>query len=105
MDDLGGLDFEKGCYVGQEVVSRMQHRGTARKRLVKVLAETALPAPGTRILAEGKTLGSLGAVAGATGLAILRLDRLHDAVSDGLPVMAADCPITVEKPAYARFDL
>ena len=45
MDQFGGVDFKKGCYVGQEVVSRMQHRGTARKRIVKISAENSLPKP------------------------------------------------------------
>src|SRR3954467_6546291 len=50
MDRLQGVDFEKGCYVGQEVVSRMQHRGTARTRTVKVVLDGPSPEPGTDIL-------------------------------------------------------
>ncbi|MGO7223683.1 folate-binding protein, partial [Rhizobium ruizarguesonis] len=49
MDFNGGISFRKGCYVGQEVVSRMQHRGTARRRVVTVSAATALPETGTEI--------------------------------------------------------
>ena len=57
MDRLHGVDFDKGCYVGQEVVSRMQHRGTARKRIVKVLGDAALPGPGTPIVAGTTPIG------------------------------------------------
>ncbi|MGO7800677.1 folate-binding protein, partial [Rhizobium ruizarguesonis] len=70
MDFNGVLSFRKGCYVGQEVVSRMQHRGTARRRVVTVSAATALPATETEITAAGKPLGTLGSVAGCRGLAL-----------------------------------
>ena len=60
MDQLGGVDFAKGCYVGQEVVSRMEHRGTARRRFVIARATGALPAAGTEVTAGGKPLGTLG---------------------------------------------
>ena len=49
MDRLHGVDFDKGCYVGQEVVSRMQHRGTARTRTVRILLEGAAPEPGAAV--------------------------------------------------------
>ncbi|MGO7162640.1 folate-binding protein YgfZ, partial [Rhizobium johnstonii] len=62
MDFNGGLSFRKGCYVGQEVVSRMQHRGTARRRVVTVSAATDLPGTGTEITAAGKPVGTLGSV-------------------------------------------
>src|SRR5690606_25391943 len=72
LDQTGGIGFQKGCYVGQEVVSRMQHRGTARRRVLIASGESALPAPGTEIVAGGKALGTLGSVVGAQGLAIVR---------------------------------
>ncbi len=76
MDFNGGLSFRKGCYVGQEVVSRMQHRGTARRRVVTVSAATTLPETGTEITAYGgKPVGTLGSVEGGSGLAIVRIDR------------------------------
>ncbi len=95
-DQTGGVDFRKGCYVGQEVVSRMQHRGTARRRPVVVTpVEGALPASGTEILADGKPAGILGTVTadGHTALAIVRLDRIADAVASGAPVAAGETPI------------
>ena len=64
MDRLHGVDFDKGCYVGQEVVSRMQHRGTARTRTVRIVLEDFSPEPGTTILAGDKAVGTMGATAG-----------------------------------------
>lgn len=104
-DDLGGIDFEKGCYVGQEVVSRMKHRGTARKRLVHVEAEGNMPEPGTAVTIEGKSIGTLGAVAGTQGLAILRLDHVADALKNGGQIMAGGHAVTVQLPDYASFAL
>ena len=65
MDRLHGVDFDKGCYVGQEVVSRMQHRGTARTRTVRVVLDGPAPAPGKAILAGDKSLGTMGSSAEA----------------------------------------
>ncbi|GJE27057.1 CAF17-like 4Fe-4S cluster assembly/insertion protein YgfZ [Methylobacterium organophilum] len=104
MDQLGGVDFRKGCYVGQEVVSRMQHRGTARTRILPlVYREGAAPAFGSEVTAGGKSLGSTGSGAGARGLAAIRLDRLADALAAGETVRAGGLLAAVEKPAFARF--
>ncbi|MGH6866906.1 MAG: YgfZ/GcvT domain-containing protein [Methyloceanibacter sp.] len=104
-DQLNGVDFEKGCFVGQEVVSRMQHRGTARKRVVPVEGNGPLPAPGTGVEAGGRPLGALGSVSGASGLALLRLDRAGDAIARGTPLKAGDVTLTLRRPAFARFDV
>ena len=73
---LGGVDFRKGCYVGQEIVARMKHRQDLRRKLLRVSVDGPAPAPGTEVVdAEGKPAGTLGAVAGGEGLAHLRLDR------------------------------
>ena len=64
MDRLHGVDFDKGCYVGQEVVSRMQHRGTARTRTVRVILEDFSPEAGTAVLAGDKPVGTMGSTAG-----------------------------------------
>nr|WP_321462747.1 folate-binding protein [uncultured Cohaesibacter sp.] len=105
MDFLGGLDFAKGCYVGQEVVSRMHHRGTARKRLVRIEADTALPESGTSIMAGGKPVGAIGAVLDKRALAIVRLDRVADALKEGLSLTSGDTPVRVILPDYADFTL
>jgi tRNA-modifying protein YgfZ len=103
MDQLGGVDFRKGCYVGQEVVSRMQHRGTARTRILAAAYPEGVPEPGTEITAGGKVLGTTGSVAGERGLALVRLDRLADARAAGETPRAGGHPVRLERPAYASF--
>lgn len=100
LDKNGGLSFKKGCYVGQEVVSRMQHRGTARRRVAQVTAQAPLPATGTDITAGGKPVGTLGSVFGNQALAIVRIDRVGDAVASGVPLLAGDVPVTITLPAW-----
>lgn len=100
LDLNGGLSFRKGCYVGQEVVSRMQHRGTARRRPVLVTGESALPASGTDLMAGGKPVGTLGSVSGTRGLAIVRIDRAADAMNSGTPITADGVVVTLALPAW-----
>ncbi|KDR90402.1 aminomethyltransferase [Agrobacterium sp. TS43] len=101
MDVNDGVSFKKGCFVGQEVVSRMKHRGTARRRVVTVSAEGALPASGTEITADGKPVGALGTVCGNRSLAIVRIDRIADALASGTPLLAETVPVTVALPAWS----
>ena len=103
LDETGGVGFKKGCYVGQEVVSRMQHRGTARRRVLIVQAGLPLPAAGTELTVEGRPVGTLGSNAGTIGLAIARIDRVKAALDAGQPIMAGDVPVTVTIPAWAKF--
>ena len=79
MDLFNGVDFHKGCYVGQEVVSRMKHRGEARKRVVRVRLAGAAPAPGTPVTDGALAVGALGAAAGDEALALLKIDRAAEA--------------------------
>ncbi len=88
MDQLGGVDFAKGCYVGQEVVSRIEHRGTARTRAVPVRYDGAAPEAGAAVTAGERQLGTMGSAAGGRGLALLRLDRVAEAMSHGEPLTA-----------------
>ena len=67
MDQLGGVDFEKGCYVGQEVVSRTQHRGSARTRIAALRFAGSAPSEGAEIRAGDKAIGRVGSVAAARG--------------------------------------
>lgn len=103
LDETGGVGFRKGCYVGQEVVSRMQHRGTARRRVLIVQAGLPLPASGTELTVEGRPVGTLGSNAGAAGLAIVRIDRVKAALDAGQPILAGDVPVTMAIPAWAKF--
>lgn len=104
MDKNGALSFKKGCYVGQEVVSRMQHRGTARRRVVIVAAETALPETGTALTVKGRSIGTLGSVIGASGLAIVRIDKAGEAIASGEPILAGDTAVTLTLPAWTGLD-
>ena len=103
MDQLAGVDFGKGCYIGQEVVSRMEHRGTARRRFVVAHAAGVLPAAGTEVTAGGKALGTLGSSAGGDGLALVRLDRAKEAIDAATPILAGAATLTLSLPGWARF--
>ncbi|WP_371348419.1 folate-binding protein YgfZ [Ancylobacter sp. IITR112] len=103
MDQLGGIDFDKGCYVGQEIVSRMQHRGTARTRIIPVALCGPPPAEGTPITAGGKTLGRLGSGIDGRALALIRLDRLEEARAAGQTVEADGAALVPERPGWAHF--
>jgi folate-binding protein YgfZ len=103
MDQLAGVDFDKGCYVGQEVVSRMEHRGTARNRIVPVTTDSHAPDAGMPVLAGGKPVGTTGSGTGNHGLAMLRLDRVADAMAAGTPLTAGGVTIEPRKPDWARF--
>jgi folate-binding protein YgfZ len=103
MDQLAGVDFGKGCYIGQEVVSRMEHRGTARRRCVIAQAAGALPAAGAAVVAGGKALGILGSSAGAEALVLIRLDRAKEAIDAGTPILAGDATLTLSLPGWATF--
>ncbi|MFN3831179.1 MAG: YgfZ/GcvT domain-containing protein [Allorhizobium sp.] len=100
-DKSGGVSFRKGCYVGQEVVSRMQHRSTARRRVAILSAEAPLPATGTEITIDGKSIGALGTVAGERGLAIVRIDKAGEAMAAGETILAGDVPVTVALPGWS----
>ncbi len=102
MDRLNGVDFDKGCYVGQEVVSRTQHRGTARTRTVKVVLEGPSPEVGATILAGDKPVGTMGSTAGANGLALIRTDRVADALDAGLPLTAGGLALRLAEPEIVR---
>jgi tRNA-modifying protein YgfZ len=103
LDQLNGVDFAKGCFVGQEVVSRMEHRGTARKRILPVEGEGPLPAPGTGVEAAAMPVGNLGSVSGSSGLALIRLDRAEEALARGEQLSAGGVKIALRRPAFVRF--
>jgi tRNA-modifying protein YgfZ len=98
MDRLHGVDFDKGCYVGQEVVSRMQHRGTARTRTIRVILDGPAPEPGASILAGDKPVGTMGSAADHDGLALIRTDRAADALHAGVPLTAGGLAIRIAEP-------
>ena len=102
MDRLNGVSFTKGCFIGQEVVARMQHKTVVRKRIVRVTGDAPL-AMGTEVRIGEATLGAIGSVAGTAALAMLRLDRVIEALDKGQPITASGQPITVDPEALQLF--
>jgi folate-binding protein YgfZ len=103
MDQLNGVDFDKGCYVGQEVVSRMEHRGSARTRVVPVAFDGHAPEPGAPVTAADKAIGTFGSSTAGHALALLRLDRAADALAAGAPLVAGGATLRLVKPNWAHF--
>jgi folate-binding protein YgfZ len=104
MDQLAGVDFDKGCYIGQEVVSRMQHRANVRSRVVPIAFDDFAPEAGTPITADDKPVGTIGSSAQGRGLALVRLDRVADAMAAGVPLLSGGVPLRLAKPDWARFN-
>jgi tRNA-modifying protein YgfZ len=101
LDQLNGVSFTKGCFVGQEVVSRMQHRAHVRKRVVPV--EAAGPGdlrPGVEITTGAAVIGKVGSVAGRLALAMLRLDRAAEAKAKSQPLTADGIEIVPHRPDW-----
>jgi folate-binding protein YgfZ len=97
LEELHGVAFDKGCYVGQELTSRMKHRATARKRLFLVQSETRLPPIGTEILDGTQSLGEIVSSYGSTGFALVRQDRLG---ADPGHVTAGDISVALIRPSW-----
>jgi tRNA-modifying protein YgfZ len=94
--ELNGVSFTKGCYIGQEVTSRMKHRATSRKRILTATADAVLPAAGP-VVRGGVEIGELIATHGHTAFVLVRLDRLEEAGGD---IAAAQIPIALHRPAW-----
>lgn len=97
LDALDGIDFVKGCYIGQEVVSRMKHRGTARRRPVIVSGIEA--APNSPVTLGEREAGTIGAVVDGKAVAILRLDRIIDPAA----ATVGGKPVSLALPAWATY--
>lgn len=97
-EPLHGVDFRKGCYIGQELTARMKLKVGLRKRILPVSGATTLPAAGTLVTADGTQLGPLIATSGTHGLALLRLDRLAGAKTDA--IHAGDVQLSVQWPSW-----
>ena len=103
LDQLAGVDFDKGCYVGQEVVSRIERRARARTRVIPVAYEGPAPDAGSAVMAGDKVVGTMGSSAAGRALASLRIDRVEEALAEGARLSAAGVPIRLAKPSWARF--
>ncbi|MGA7384084.1 MAG: folate-binding protein [Methylocella sp.] len=98
LDIMNGVDFKKGCYVGQEVVARVHYRNSARKRIVKIHFDGPAPGQGTQMTAGETIIGQVGSTAGTFGLAMLRLDRLAEARAAAVALKAGDVSVDVVVP-------
>ena len=98
-DSLNGIDWEKGCYIGQEVTARTRYRGLVKRQLVAVTIEGNSPASGTAICAGDKQVGEIRSIHDGFAIASLRLDALDDTgsipeLTAGDAVIAPLPPIT-----------
>jgi hypothetical protein len=100
LEELHGVSFDKGCYLGQELTARMKHRGTARKRLlpIETIDGSPLPSAGADIRAGDIGLGEITSAYGARGFALIRLDRWQEA--GDAPVHAGDQEVKIVRPAW-----
>lgn len=105
MDQLNGVDFRKGCYIGQEVVSRMEHRGSGgRTRVVPIVYTEGFGAnEGIPVTAGERIIGTTGSQAKGRGFAVLRLDRYEEALTASEPIMTGGLAFSLAKPGWARF--
>ena len=97
-DELQGVDWQKGCFLGQEVTARSKYRGQIKKRLFPVAIEGPTPPPGTPILAGGQEVGEMRSHRGEIGLAMLRLDSVEKTLSAG------EARLTAARPAWFNPD-
>jgi folate-binding protein YgfZ len=95
LEELHGVSFTKGCYIGQELTSRMKHRATTRKRLLPLAGSSPLPAPGAAITQNGAVIGELISAHGRDGFAAIRLDRRGPG-----PALAGEIPVALTEPAW-----
>ena len=100
-DELHGVDWEKGCYMGQELTARTKYRGLVRKRLMPVRIDGPVPELGTPLMAGDKEIGEMRSGQNSRGLALIRLERFEEADTDSLN--AGDARIFPEKPVWASY--
>jgi folate-binding protein YgfZ len=93
-DELHGVDWQKGCYMGQELTARTKYRGLIKRRLFPVKVEGTLPAPGTPVERDGRAVGEIRSGAGDRAIAMLQLDAEQG------PLVAATAKIIPERPDW-----
>ncbi|PKU22253.1 YgfZ/GcvT domain-containing protein [Telmatospirillum siberiense] len=102
-DELHGVDWQKGCYLGQELTARTKYRGLVRKRLLPVDITGPVPEPGSPILLDGTDAGEMRSHAGNVGLAMIRIDAFEQIAATGRALEAGESRLTPHKPAWAVF--
>lgn len=102
LDELNGVDWQKGCYVGQELTARTKYRALIKKRLLPVLIDGPLPAPGTAVMLGDREAGEMRGGGGGIGLALLRLELLDEATRSGETLRAGEARLTVQRPGWMK---
>ncbi len=97
-EELGGVDFKKGCYMGQELTARTKYRGLVRKRLLPITITGPAPEIGTLIMNGDKEAGTIRSIHGDAGLALIRLER----IGDDAELTAGDAKISVKVPDWVN---
>ena len=100
-DELNGVDWQKGCYIGQELTARTKYRGLIKKRLLPVTIDGSAPAPGTIVTADGREAGEMRSSRDGRGLALLRLET---ALQEKLTLVAADAVLVPSIPGWMRLE-
>lgn len=100
IEELHGVDFRKGCFVGQEVTARTKYRGLVRKRLLPVRFDGPPPPAGTKVTLDGHDAGTMGSASDGRGIALLRLERVEQAAQTGTPLLAGNVRLQPEKPDW-----
>ncbi len=101
-EELNGVDWQKGCYIGQELTARTKYRGLVKKRLMPVAVEGPLPAPGTPVMLGDQEAGEMRSGRDGLGLALLRLDAVGEASAE-TPLTAGAARLSPKKPGWAKF--
>jgi folate-binding protein YgfZ len=102
-DELHGVDWQKGCYVGQEVTARMKYRALVKRRLVPAMIAGAAPAPGATVMFGDQEAGEIRSTADGVALALLRIDCFEQARRSGATLSAGEATLTPLKPDWAVF--
>jgi folate-binding protein YgfZ len=100
-DELNGVDWNKGCYMGQELTARTKYRGLVRKRLLPVTIDGPMPAPGTPVMLGEKEAGEMRSGRDGHALALLRLELVEAAKANG-PLTAGAAKVTAHLPGWIR---
>ncbi|MBI5165509.1 MAG: folate-binding protein YgfZ [Magnetospirillum sp.] len=102
-DELGGVSFTKGCYLGQELTSRTKHRGLVRKRLMPVTIDGPLPASGTPVMLGEAEAGEMRSASGSLGVALIRLEQFRRAEGQAGAFTCGEARLTPRRPDWAVF--
>ena len=105
LDLLNGVDFNKGCFIGQEVVSRMRHRGTVRKRVVLIRAELPMDLLQSDIQSDNRALGTVFSANETQGAGIVRLDRVRDALGREAGIYCGPVKLQLKSPPWSNYEL